>query len=335
MTDEAQLARRLQQLMDGYLTTQVLYTASELGVLDGLAARPQTAVELAAAVGVAEGPLRRILRGLVIEEVSVERADGKFELTAVGLALTRLPGPLQVRGSLYYRAAAGLLDAVRTGRIPFEAVYGQPFFRHLDAEPEAQDAFEASMAGRAVAEAQDVVAAYDFGPYRTIVDVGGGRGIMLGAILDAVPQASGVLLDRPDVVTQARRHLDAAGLGDRVRLVSGDFFHAVPAGGDAYLLARILHDWDDDAAATILDRCRAVMTPGSHLLVVDALLPERADPQAPGAIRMDLHMLVLFGSAERTGKELAALLDRTGFAVRRIVGTNSPAGLGIVEAAPR
>ncbi len=335
MTDEAQLARRLQQLMDGYLTTQVLYAASELGVLDALASRPQTAAELADAAGVAEGPLRRILRGLVIEEVSVERADGTFELTAVGLALARLPGPLQVRGSLYYRAAAGLLDAVRTGGTAFETAYGQPFFSYLDAEPEAQAAFEASMAGRAVAEARDVVAAYDFGPYRTIVDVGGGRGIMLAAILGAAPQATGVLLDRPEVVAQARSHLGGAGLSDRVRLVAGNFFDEVPAGGDAYLLARILHDWDDVAAGAILDRCRAAMAPGSHLLVVDALLPERADPDSSGAIRMDLHMLVLFGSAERTGSQLTALLDRSGFTVQRIIETHSPAGLGIVEATPR
>jgi predicted O-methyltransferase YrrM len=335
VTDEAQLARRLQALMDGYLTTQVLYAASALGVLDALATRPQTAADVAGAVGVAEGPLRRILRGLVIEEVSVERADGTFELTEVGVALARLPGPLQVRATLYYRAAGGLLDAVRTGGTAFETVYGQPFFRYLDTESEAQAAFEASMAGRAVAEARDVVAAYDFRPYRTIVDVGGGRGILLSAILHAVPHATGVLLDRPDVVAQARKHLGAAGLDDRVRLVTGDFFDEVPAGGDAYLLARILHDWDDDAAVAILDRCRTAMAPESHLLVVDALLPERADPSTPGAIRMDLHMLELFGSAERTGNQLTALLARSGFTVQRIVETHSPAGIGIVEATPR
>ena len=277
MTDEAKLLRRLQQVMDGYLTTQVLYAASELGVLDALASRPQTAAELAEAAGVAADPLRRILRGLVIEDVALENADGSFELTELGSALARRPGSLQVRGSFYYRAAAGLLDALRTGGTAFEAVYGQPFFGYLDGHPDAQAGFEGSMAGRAVAEARDVVAAYDFGAYRTIVDVGGGRGILLAAILDSAPQAAGILLDRPAPVEQARAHLAGAGLADRVRFVAGDFFEEVPTGGDAYLLARILHDWDDAAALKILDRCRAAMTPGSRLLVVDALLPERAD----------------------------------------------------------
>ena len=111
----------------------------------------------------------------MIEEVSVENADGTFELTAVGLALARRSGPIRVRANLYYPAAAGLLDALRTGGTAFDMIYGQPFFAYLDADADAQAAFEASMAGRAVTEARDVVAAYDFGPYRTIVDVGGGR----------------------------------------------------------------------------------------------------------------------------------------------------------------
>ena len=335
MTDEAKLLRRLQQVMDGYLTTQVLYAASELGVLDALASRPQTAAELAEAAGVAADPLRRILRGLVIEDVALENGDGSFELTELGSALARRPGSLQVRGSFYYRAAAGLLDALRTGGTAFEAVYGQPFFGYLDGHPDAQAGFEGSMAGRAVAEARDVVAAYDFGAYRTIVDVGGGRGILLAAILDSAPQAVGILLDRPAPVEQARAHLAGAGLADRVRFVAGDFFEEVPTGGDAYLLARILHDWDDAAALKILDRCRAAMAPGSRLLVVDALLPERADREAPGAIRMDLHMLVLFGSEERTGNHLSTLIDQAGFSVQRIIPTHSPDGLAIVEATPR
>ena len=158
------------------------------------------------------GPLRRILRGLVIEEVSVENADGTFELTELGLALARRSGPLHVRANLYYRAAGGLLDALRTGGTAFETVYGQPFFAYLDGDSDAQAGFEASMAGRAVAEARDVVAAYDFGPYRTVVDVGGGRGILLAAILGAVPPATGILLDRPAPVEQARTHLAGAGL---------------------------------------------------------------------------------------------------------------------------
>jgi hypothetical protein len=335
MTDEAQLPRRLQQLMDGYLTTQVLYAASELGMLDALATHPRTADELAEAVGVAASQLRRILRGLVIEAVAVENVDGTFELTVLGSALAQRSGPIHARANLYYRAAGGLLDALRSGGTAFERVYGRSFFAYLDADSDAQAAFEASMAGRAVAEARDVVAAYDFGPYRTVVDVGGGRGILLAAILGAASQATGILLDRPAPVEQARTHLAGVGLSDRVRFVAGDFFDEVPAGGDAYLLARILHDWDDAHAQEILSRCRTAMTPRSRLLVIDALLPERADPDAPGAIRMDLHMLVLFGSAERTGSGLTALIDQAGFAVQRIIPTTSAEGLAIIEATAR
>ena len=334
MTESAPLAHRLQQVMDGYLTTQLLYAASELGVLDRLAARPQTAAELAGPVGVDPVPLARLLRGLVIEDVVAEPGDGTFALTPLGVALAGLAGPLRVRGSLYYRAAGGLVEALRAGGTAFDAVYGRPFFAQLDADRTAEAAFEASMAGRAVAEAQDLVAAYDFGPYRTVVDVGGGRGVLLGAVLESAPGAAGILLDRPSAIAAARAHLDGAGLAGRVRLVAGDFFAEVPADGDLYLVARILHDWDDTAALRILGRCRAAMRSGARLLVVDALLPERAH-ESPGAIRMDLHMLVLFGSAERTAGQLTALLDQAGFSVRQILATASPVGLAVVEATPR
>ena len=314
MTDEAQLLRRLQQLMDGYLTTQVLYAASELGVLDALASRPQTAAELAEAVGVAAGPLRRILRGLVIEEVAVENDDGTFELTVLGCGSRPAVG-----------AAPASAPASTTGRPPVSWMHSGPAeprsrwstanpssptsMRIRTLRPRSKPRWPGGRWRRPVTSSRRTTSV----PTAPSSTSAAGAGILLAAILGAVPQATGILLDRPAPVEQARAHLAGAGLADRVRFVAGDFFDEVPAGGDAYLLARILHDWDDAAALKILNRCRAAMTPGSRLLVVDALLPERADRDAPGAIRMDLHMLVLFGSAERTGNDLSALIDQAGF----------------------
>lgn len=329
--NDVELTRRLHQLMDGYLTTQLLHAASESGALAALASGAQSAGQLAPAIGVDEPTLHRILRGLAIEDVVVEQPGGAFELTGLGSALANAAGPLRVRAGLYYRAAGGLLDALRTSGTAFETVYGRPFFAQLETDSDAASAFEASMAGRSVAEARDVVAAYDFTAHRTVVDVGGGRGVMLSTVLAAAPHATGILLDRPMVTDQARAHLDEAGLATRVRVVAGDFFDTVPAGGDVYLLVRVLHDWDDAAARAILQRCRQAMTTGAVLVVVDALLPDRA-VDSPGAIRMDLHMMVLFGSAERSADQLTALLDTTGFEVRRLVPTRSPVGLAVVEA---
>ena len=298
--------------------------ASELGVADAL---PGTGPEVAAAVGADAGAMTRVLRGLAIEGIVVEE-HGRFALTEVGALLPAFAGLLRARGEVYYRGASDLLGAVRSGGTSFERVYGAPFFEHLDAHPSHQAAFEASMAGRADQEADAVVAAYDFAAFSSLVDVGGGRGILLAAILRNT-NLEAVLFDRPAAIEPAR-----AFLGERASFVVGDFFETVPAGADAYLLSRVLHDWDDADALRILRVCREAMSAEARLLVVDAILPERAVDQ-PFAIRMDLHMLLLLGARERTEAEFRDLLARAGFELVRAVPTASPAGLGVIEAKPK
>jgi hypothetical protein len=329
---------RAGRLMDGFLTTQLLYVAAELGVADVLAGGPRTGAEIAAAIGADPDLLTRVLRGLALEEVLAEVGGGRFALTEVGERLRSdvpgsIKGPMVVRGELYYRAAAGMLAAVRHGGTAFEQVYGDRFFEYLGRHPEQEAVFQGSMTGRSEQEAGDVVAAYDFGGLGRLVDVGGGYGILLGTILRAAPDLQAVLVDQPAVVDQARRRLEADGVADRCQLVAGDFFASVPAGADAYLLSRVLHDWADDDARRLLATCRSAMPPGSRLLVLEALLPERARDQ-PAVIRMDLHMLVLLGARERTEAQYRRLLAETGFQVERVVPTGSPAGLSVIEATP-
>jgi hypothetical protein len=320
-------------LIDGYLTTQLVYVAAKLGVAEVLAEGPRTGAEVAEAVGADVSALTRVLRGLAIEEVVEEGAGGRFALTSVGASVLDPGGPIVVRGELYYRAAAGLLDSVRDGGVAFESIYGEPFFVHLDRHPEHQSAFEASMAARAEREADDVVAAYDFTAFRKLVDVGGGRGVLLAAILRAAPALQAVLVERQAVLDVARRRLEADGVADRCEFVAADFFVAVPAVADGYLLSRVIHDWDDTDAVRILGTCRAAMPTDARLLLVEAVLPQRAVDQ-PAAIRMDLHMLVLFGARERTETEYRRLLSEAGLEFQRTVPTRSPAGLSVIEAAP-
>jgi hypothetical protein len=156
---------------------------------------------------------------------------------------------------------------------------------------------------------------------------------MTRAVLQAVPALRATLLDRPAMLARARTELTAAGLVERCTFVDGDFFDAVPEGGDVYLLSRILHDWADDEAVRILKACRAAMPPGARLLIVDAVLPARAR-DLPAAIRMDLLMLILLGARERTEEEFQRLLRHGGFELRRVVPTGSPTGLAIVEGRP-
>jgi ubiquinone/menaquinone biosynthesis C-methylase UbiE len=328
--------------MNGYLTTQLLYVVAKLGVADVLAEGPQSAEAIAERVGAHPPSLRRMLRALVLEDVLEELEDGRFALTDVGAALRdgvpgSFRGPVIARAELYYAGAAGLLQSALDGRPAFEHVHGERFFDHLARDSEREAAFQASMAGRAELEAFAVVAAFDFRSFRRLVDVGGGQGILLRAILEAVPELTAVLVDRPGAVEQASERLAAAGLAGRVECVPGDFFDSVPDGADAYLVSRVLHDWDDADAARILASCHAAMTRESRLLVVEALLPERVH-DAPAVIRMDLHMLELLGARERTEGEYHELLAGAGFRVVSVVptqaGTGLSAGLSVIEAVP-
>jgi hypothetical protein len=326
----------LARLMDGYLTTQLLYVAAKLGVAEVLADGSRTGAEIAAAVGADADRLTRMLRGLVIEDVLAETEDGRFALTPIGECLrdgvpSSLRGQVLARGDVYWEAAAGMLRSATDGGTAFEHVHGESFFEHLAADPERAAAFQASMAARAQREAEDVVAAYDFSGLGSLVDVGGGSGVLLEAILRATPGVHALLLDRPEAVERAAARLSAAGLASRSECVEGDFFAAVPPGADAYLLSRVIHDWNDSDARRILGRCREAMPPDARLLLVEAIVPERAQ-DGPEAIRMDVHMLMLFGARERTEEEFRALLARAGFVLRRIVPTRSPAGLSILEA---
>ena len=259
--DAASPQRDLARLADGYLTTQLLYVAAKLGVADVLADGPRTGREIADAVGADPDALVRILRGLALDDVLAEEGGGRFALTAVGQGLRdgvpgSLRGALLARGELYWPAAAGLLRAVTEGGTAFEQVHGERFFEYLAGDRDREAAFQASMADRARREAADVVAAYDFADLGEIVDVGGGAGVLLAAILRATPGLRGMLVDRPEAVQRARARLADAGLEDRSECVVGDFFDAIPVGADAYLLSRVIHDWDDEDARRILTTCR-------------------------------------------------------------------------------
>lgn len=332
----------LWRLMNGYLTTQLLYVVAKLGVADVLAEGPQTSQALAERVGADPSALRRILRGLTLDGVFEEQDDGRFALTEIGACLREgvagsFRGPAVARAELYYAAAAGLLATALDGRPAFEHVHGERFFDDLARNPEREAVFQASMTGRAELEASAIVAAFDFRPFRRLVDVGGGQGILLRAVLQAAPERSAVLVDRAAAVQQASERLSAAGLAGRFECVAADFFDAVPAGADAYLVSRVLHDWDDADASRILVTCRAAMPVASRLIVVEALLPERAR-DAPSVIRMDVHMLELLGARERTEREYRELLASAGLRVSRVVPTQATtglsSGLSVIEATP-
>ncbi|MGH2354048.1 MAG: methyltransferase [Chloroflexota bacterium] len=330
------MSRTLAGLIGGYRSTQMLFAAAQLGIADRLADGPLQSRALAGMVGADEAALRRLLRGLVNVGVLTEDAGGRFGLTPVGAALrTDVPGSQHAwaiwEGGMSYQAWGALLYSVQTGRAAFDHVFGRPFFAHFAAHPEAGDGFNRAMAGYSAAIATAVAQGYDFSPFRTVVDVGGGHGTLLAAVLRAYPHLTGVHSDLPSVAAGAEPWLAAAGVAGRCRIVSGDFFAAVPGGGDVYLLGHIVHDWDDAQAVRILRNCRTAMAGHGRLLIVEKHMPE---PMTEGAVPpgTDVNMLVLTGGRERTDAEYRALLAAAGWRLERVMPTRSMAS--ILEASP-
>ncbi len=186
------------------------------------------------------------------------------------------------------------------------------------------------MSGMTAAMNESILSRYDFSGIRKLVDVGGGHGGLITSILQAHPEMTGVLFDAPSVIEGARSRIEATGLADRCETFSGDFFQAVPMGGDGYILKWIIHDWNDERATTILRNCRNAMSSDGKLMLVDVVIPPGREPHFGKFI--DLNMLVMAGGLERTEEEFRRLLEASGFRLVRVVNTDSP--ISIVEAAP-
>ena len=332
----------LLQILQGYRSAQAAYVAAKLGIADLLGDGAKSAEALAVATRTHLPALRRLLRANASLGLLVEDDRGEFRLTPMGACLRRdAPGSLRSAALFLMsqegqRTWAALEHSVATGEPAFDHVFGLPVFDFYAAHPEAERSREhdGAMAALTAVVTEAVLRAYDFSAFGTLVDVGGGNGAFLAAILRANAAVRGLVFDLPHVVAGAPEVLDAAGIAARCAVVGGSFFESVPEGGDAYLLKRIVHDWDDERALAILAACRRAMKPGARLLVVDEVLPLRAGPDvATSAYLLDLEMLVATsGGRERTEEEFRALYRAAGFTLSRVVP--AARSLCVVEGLP-
>ncbi|MFI9633448.1 methyltransferase [Nocardia sp. NPDC051929] len=342
----AALAFAFRKLVPGHLAlmeliaagwiTQAIHAAAALGVADALAAGPRSGADLAAAVGADEDALRRLLRLLISHGIFTQRRDGRYALTPMARALCR-DSDVSLRDAVLFFGSPGhrnhwshLVDAVRTGEPVGVKLDGMPFFEYIQHDRELGALFDRAMTSIGTLSMEPLFAAYDFGRYATLVDVGGGEGTMLTEILRRAPRSRGILFDVPEVVAAAPARLAALGLADRCAVESGSFFDSVPRGGDAYILKHILHDWAEPDAGRILRTVRAAMEPDARLLIVELVVPEHAAPHPSKYI--DLEMLVNAGGRERTEAEYRDFLARNGFTLTQRVPTASPDN--VLEARP-
>jgi hypothetical protein len=307
-----------------------LGAVAHLGVADLVADGPRTPADLAPECGADPVALRRVLRALASVGVFAEDDTGRFGLTPVAeLLRSDVPGSMRwatVAATMdpMWRPYGQILHSVRTGKPAFPEVYGMPVWEFFATHPEEAALFQQAAVGFYRQSVPPIVASYDWSRFGTLVDVGGGTGVLLAAILDANPGLRGTLFELPGVLEQAPKALAEAGVTDRVELVAGDFFVSVPAGADAYLVKSCLHAFGDADALRLLRAVRAAMKPDAVLLVVEAVLPPGNAPHY-GKLS-DVELLTLAGGAERTAGEWVALLEAGGFRIDRTV----PAG-GVVS----
>jgi hypothetical protein len=328
--------RALDQLVEGYRSTQLVYAAAGLQLADRLAGTGATTAGLAAATGADRDVLGRLLRALCALGVVREAAPGRWELGPLGVhlrtdAASGLHAKALLSGDIMYRVWGEFSHTLATGEPGFRRVFGEDFFEFLQEHPREATLFTHFMARTGRARIAAAIETYDFSRFRTIVDVGGGDGTFLAALLTENRAARGVLLERPAAADHARRAFERLGLAGRCTVIEGDFFESVPAGGDAYVLSRVVSDWDDDRCERILRNCRSAMVMGGKLVVVARVLA--ADEASRLGALLDLHLLMLSGGRERTESQFRALLERAGFCWERALPTTR-AGITVIEGSP-
>jgi len=316
----ATLQHDLIKLLTGYEVSQALHVAAKLGLGDVLRDGPKTSTAIALAVGADEPSLVRFLRFLAAQDILTEDDQGAFATTAMG-ALLRSDHPQSVHpwaallgAPIIWLPWGKLYETVMTGQPAFDRVYGEPYFQYLEHSPDDAALFNAAMSDD---PSLPILEAYDFAGCTQIVDVAGGLGALLQALLERNPQARGVLYDLPFVVDEAHE-LKGSAVASRCTFIGGDMFESIPSGGDAYILKQIIHDWSDPEAITVLRNCRDAMGNDGKILVVEKIVQD--SEKVPAS---DLMMLVLVTGRERTEDEFRALFTAAGLTLSRIISAGS------------
>ena len=324
----------LSQMVLGSFVAQAVGVAAKLGIADLLAAKPQPVAALAAATKTHERSLYRLLRTLASVGVFAETDPRVFALTPLAAPL-RADAPVSLRDvaifmneEWHWRVYGNMLYSVQTGKPAWGYTHGAEVFEYFQANPEQSEIFNRAMTSFTRTAGPAVAAAYDFTHVKRLADIAGGHGLLLASILQAHPHLTGLLFDLPHVLTGAPALLQAEGVAGRVELATGDFFAAVPAGADAYIMKHIIHDWDDERATAILRNIERVLPADGRVLLVETVVPAGDEPHIAKIV--DMEMLVSPGGIERTAEEYRELLAGAGLQLTRIIPTQS--FFSIVEA---
>jgi hypothetical protein len=326
---------QLLQTAGGAFVSQAIYVAAKLGIADLVADGPRTVAYLAEKTATDERSLYRLLRACASVGAFAEAEPKTFANTPMTESL-RSDNPRSTRDLIiwmgeepHWRVYGNLLQCVKTGKPAWEMVHGEPVFPYLfQTNIELGEIFNRAMTSYSHQSIGPILQAYDFSGAKTVADIAGGYGHLLAAVVAANPSLKGILFDLPNVVEGAPEMFERYDVKDRVEIVEGDFFKAVPVKADIYMLKHIIHDWYEDSCKTILSNIRENMPEDGKVLILDTVIPE--DNSTNFGKIMDLEMMLSPGGVERTATEFADLLADAGFKLTRIIPTMGP--ISIVEA---
>ena len=332
-------AARLLELIQMRLVSEAIHVIAVLGIADLVADAPKNVEQLAEATGASAPFLGRVLRALSKFDVFSQDSAGRFALAPLGEFLeSGVAGSLEA-AALFFGGEAGsssirlFLESVMTGESAIQKMSaGKGIFDWLQRDPERTKLFNSMMTSFSALHLTGLLEAYDFSQATMIVDVGGGHGRIISEILTKYPGARGILFDLPHAFEGGRQTITRAGLADRCDVISGDFFVSVPAGADAYVLSRVIHDWDDETTVAILRIVRKAIAANGKLILLENMLRPDGDSIYP--VLSDLNMLLLTGGCERTEAEYRTVFRAAGFELTRTVPTRSPTGTTVIEGRP-
>lgn len=317
-------SQKLLNIIYGYELACCTYVAATLNIAELLFASPKSVEELAQATHTNADALYRVLRVVAAEGFFKEEDYRVFSYTPQAAALHGATiGSIKyfVQAILgeHYHAFGNLLHSVRTGETAFDHYYNMDVWEFYGSHPDIATNFNKAMAGLTQYYAAKLVPAYDFNQFRTIVDIGGGNGSLLFAVLNAAADAKGVIFDAPVVIPQAEQLIQENNLQNRCSAVAGNFFEAVPPGMDAYLLKFILHDWNDADCIKILQNCSSAMQPGAKVLIMDAVIPSAPANDYHGGKYTDVIMLAATKGRERSEADFRSIVEAAGLQFNTII----------------
>lgn len=323
LADPANFYRRIRNALTA-LT--VLHTVTRAGLFAQIGDEPVAITALSASCGIPVDKLERLLYFLAAEEIVTLLPEGRVAATAAAHKVQQMEG-LLVSLTHGFEAGIPLLEALQSGRTSYELRFGLPVFEYLSTNPQMNEYFSGFMAYMSRLTENFVFTEFKFAPFEVAADIGGSHGTLLLKLLQLHPGTRGLLFDLPEVSAMVAESVARSPQGERVDIVSGNFFEAVPA-ADLYLLKLILHDWNDDDCVTLLTNLRRAMNPGGRVVVIDLVMPET--PRADFLNGFDIAMLVWTNGKERKLSEFVALFAAAGLRLDRVV--ENLAGPSVVEA---